>query len=361
MSRSIQVESVSRRFGEQTVLSDIDFFVERGEMVALVGPSGCGKTTLLRIIAGLEEPDKGRILIGGENMKGVPPASRDIGMAFQHFALYPKQTVRRNLSIPLEARTRDRSQVESSVRDLAKRLSIDQLLDRSVEKLSGGEQQRVALGRAIIKKPSVLLLDEPLASVDAALRRSLRELILSLHAELSSTSIYVTHDAHEAASIADRVIVLEEGQIRQQGSMAALLADPQTLFIIQHASEVPFNLGTGELHSTPQGWEVIAAGQTINVALSDRTLSLNPGQIQFALHPENVALGPNGPGRVERSVREGGVDLLRVILDGSVWWVANQEEMPGRSVSILPKIERAMFFDSKGRRLPLKPEARGST
>lgn len=322
-------------------------------MVALVGPSGCGKTTLLRIIAGLEEIDNGRILIGGVDMKEVAAASRDIGMAFQHFALYPKQSVRRNLSIPLEAKGMDRSVVEPSVRELAERLSIDRLLERSVEKLSGGEQQRVALGRAIIKKPSVLLLDEPLASVDAALRRTLRELILSLHRELSSTTIYVTHDAHEAASIADRVIVLEEGRIRQEGSMAALLADPQTLFIIQHASEVPFNLGTGELRSTPEGWQVRAAGKTINVDIRDGMSSLNPGQIQFALHPEHVALSPGGAGRVERRVREGGADLLRVILDGSVWWVTGEKETIGRSVSIEPKMEHALFFDTKGKRLPL--------
>jgi ABC-type sugar transport system ATPase subunit len=199
----------------------------------------------------------------------------------------------------------------------------------------------------------VLLLDEPLASIDAALRRSLRELILSIHDELQATTIYVTHDAHEAASIADRVIVLEEGRIRQEGLMSDLLADPKSLFVIQHASEVPFNLGTGELLSTPEGWQVRAADRIIGVKAVDGVPALHPGEIQFALHPDHVHISSGGDARVERSIREGGRTLLRVISNGMVWWVAEESVTSKQPVSIEPDLKHALFFNTEGQRLPL--------
>jgi multiple sugar transport system ATP-binding protein len=353
MGRLIEVKSVTRRFGSRKVLSDVDLVIGDGELVALVGPSGCGKTTLLRIIAGLETDYDGRVMIDGVDVNGTAPAARDVGMAFQQFALYPRQTVETNLATPLKARRLAQPEISSRVSYIAKRLAIDHLLGRTIDRLSGGEQQRVALGRALIRRPAILLLDEPLASVDSALRRDLRELILSLHEEVQTTTIYVTHDAREAASIADRVIVLEGGEVLQEGTMSDLINDPKSLFVVQHASEVPFNVGEGELISFPEGWIVKAAGRSWLVTPADEK-EMYIGPIKFAVHPDHIHLSSGGDGRVERRVKEGGRNLLRVLAGGRVWWVSAHPPEFGTGVCVHPDMKHAFFFNKDGRRLYLK-------
>lgn len=354
MGTRIEVKSLTRRFGDRKVLAGVSFIANDGEMVALVGPSGCGKTTLLRIIAGLDTPDEGYVALNDVNADGTPPAARNVGMAFQQFALYPKQTVKTNLSAPLRAKRMERSVMSSTVESISKRLAIDHLLGRSVDRLSGGEQQRVALGRALIRRPSILLLDEPLASIDAALRRDLRELILSLHEEMRTTTIYVTHDAREAASIADRIIVLESGSISQQGVVSELINDPKTIFVIQHASEVPFNVGDGQLSSFREGWILKTVRNSWLVEAAEEKEGLASGPVKFAIHPDFVKLVEGGHGTIERSVREGGRDLLRVLESGRAWWVTDNKHYFQGSVSVQPNMKEAFFFNQEGRRLYLK-------
>jgi ABC-type sugar transport system ATPase subunit len=196
-------------------LGPLDLTLPDGKLTVLAGPSGCGKTTLLRLIAGLEEPCSGRISIGGRAMDTVPPHRRNVAMVFQDYALYPHMSVRANLAFPLRMRKVARAEVETRVRETAGWLEIDDLLDRRPHQLSGGQQQRVALGRAIIRRPEVSLLDEPLAHLDTQLRAGMRDLLVALQRRLGLTMVHVTHDETEAAAMADRIVVLNAGQIEQ--------------------------------------------------------------------------------------------------------------------------------------------------
>ncbi|MBS7635640.1 ABC transporter ATP-binding protein [Candidatus Bathyarchaeota archaeon] len=208
----LTIENLGKKFDSKLVLKNINLVVEDGELAVLLGPSGCGKSTLLRCIAGLERPDEGSIFIDGELINDKEPRDRNVAMVFQYYALYPHMAVRQNMSLGLEHTTKlSKAEIQKRVEEMAKLLRISKLLDRKPAQLSGGEAQRVAIGRALVRKPLIFLLDEPLSAVDAKLRRELRLEIKRLQRTMGVTTIYVTHDQEEAMAIGDKLIIMEGG------------------------------------------------------------------------------------------------------------------------------------------------------
>jgi multiple sugar transport system ATP-binding protein len=228
---SIVLEKVSKEFGGIKVIPGIDLTVSDGEFVVFVGPSGCGKSTLLRLIAGLEDTSGGRILIDGADMTQTPPAQRALSMVFQSYALYPHMSVYGNIAFPLKMAGRDKAAIDKKVRDAAATLNLTDYLERKPGQLSGGQRQRVAIGRAIVREPRAFLFDEPLSNLDAALRVNMRIEISELHQVLKTTMIYVTHDQVEAMTMADKIVVLNKGNIEQVGSPLDLYRTPANRFV----------------------------------------------------------------------------------------------------------------------------------
>ena len=212
-------------------VDDLNLDIKDGEFLVLVGPSGCGKSTTLRMLAGLEEVNKGRILIGGKDVTTMQPKDRDIAMVFQNYALYPHMTVYKNMAFGLELRKMPKDEIDKRVREAAKILEIEHLLDRKPKALSGGQRQRVALGRAIVRDPQVFLLDEPLSNLDAKLRAQMRTELSKLHKKLGTTFIYVTHDQTEAMTMGDRIVVMKDGYIQQIDSPINLYENPVNKFV----------------------------------------------------------------------------------------------------------------------------------
>ncbi len=226
----IRIESVSKRFGQTVALESVSLDVEEGEIFFLLGPSGCGKTTLLRIVAGLEAPDEGRVFLGRRDVTREPARSREAVMVFQSYALWPHMSVERNVSFGLEVRSVPRAQRERSVRSALEQVRLEALAQRKPGQLSGGQQQRVALARALVVKPRVLLLDEPLSNLDAALRSEMRGEIRRLCTEAGLTALYVTHDQHEAMAVADRIALLDAGRVAQVGTPREIYERPASRF-----------------------------------------------------------------------------------------------------------------------------------
>ena len=228
---AITMRRVTKSFGPVHVIKGVDLAIEPNEFVVFVGPSGCGKSTLLRLIAGLEDITSGELLIGEEIVNDLPPSERGISMVFQSYALYPHMTVKENMGFGLKLAKTDARAAEERVQNAARILQIGHLLDRKPKQLSGGQRQRVAIGRAIVRDPRVFLFDEPLSNLDAALRVQMRIEIARLHHSLDATMVYVTHDQVEAMTLADRIVVLDAGQVRQFGAPLDLYQHPKDKFV----------------------------------------------------------------------------------------------------------------------------------
>jgi multiple sugar transport system ATP-binding protein len=238
----LELREITKTYGRAAALRGVSLSVEDGELVAIVGPSGCGKSTLLSIVAGLDAPSSGEILIDGRPVNALSPRERDVAMVFQSYALYPHMTVRRNLAFPLEVARVGRREIEARVGEVAALLGIEPLLDRHPAALSGGQRQRVALGRALVRRPRVFLLDEPLSNLDAALRVSVRAELKKLHERLGATFVYVTHDQAEAMTLADRIAVLRDGAVEQVGTPREIYAAPATTFVARFVGTPQMNL-----------------------------------------------------------------------------------------------------------------------
>ena len=243
--KQIQLQQVSKRFGDIEVIPPLDLEIEEGEFVVFVGPSGCGKSTLLRLIAGLEDVSDGQILINGTDATAIPPASRGLAMVFQSYALYPHMSVRNNIAFPLRMAGLNKAEQAKRVEEAAKVLNLTDYLDRRPGQLSGGQRQRVAIGRAIVREPTAFLFDEPLSNLDAALRVGMRLEISELHKRLATTMIYVTHDQVEAMTMADKIVVLQAGVIEQVGSPLELYHNPRNTFVAGFIGSPRMNLLTG--------------------------------------------------------------------------------------------------------------------
>lgn len=233
----IRIEKVSHSFGEKTVLKDIDFSIGSGEFVTLLGPSGCGKTTLLRLIAGFQKIQNGRIYISGQEVTEIPPHLRPVNTVFQRYALFPHLNVFHNIAFGLNIRKLPKNVIKRKVEQVLKMVSMTDYEERDVDSLSGGQQQRVAIARAIVNEPKVLLLDEPLAALDLKMRKEMQMEIKAMHKKLGITFIYVTHDQEEALTLSDRIVVMSEGEIQQIGSPDQIYNEPVNAFVADFIGE----------------------------------------------------------------------------------------------------------------------------
>jgi sulfate transport system ATP-binding protein len=235
---SIVVDSVSKRFGDFIALNEVSLEVRDGSLTALLGPSGGGKSTLLRVIAGLETPDAGRVLIAGDDATRMPPQRRNVGFVFQHYAAFKHMTVRKNVAFGLTIRKRSREEIDERVNELLKLVHLDGFAERYPSQLSGGQRQRMALARALAVQPRVLLLDEPFGALDATVRKELRLWLRRLHDEVHVTTVFVTHDQEEAMEVAEQIVVLNRGVIEQVGSPRDLYEKPSNEFVMRFVGPV---------------------------------------------------------------------------------------------------------------------------
>jgi multiple sugar transport system ATP-binding protein len=243
---TIVLKDVQKRFGEVTIIPNANLSIRNGEFVVFVGPSGCGKSTLLRLIAGLEDVTAGEIIIDGNDAAQLPPAKRGLSMVFQSYALYPHMSVRNNIAFGLKMAGQPKAEIDAKVAKAAQVLNLTDYLDRKPRQLSGGQRQRVAIGRAIVRQPKAFLFDEPLSNLDAALRVQMRLEIMQLHQSLGATMIYVTHDQVEAMTMADRIVVLNKGNVEQVGSPLELYNNPDSLFVAGFIGSPKMNFISGE-------------------------------------------------------------------------------------------------------------------
>ncbi|MDA5627484.1 MULTISPECIES: ABC transporter ATP-binding protein [Agrobacterium] len=290
---SVELKDIRKSYAALDVIHGISLDIADGEFIALVGPSGCGKSTLLRMIAGLEEITDGEILIGDKVVNGMTPRERNIAMVFQSYALYPHMTVAENMGFNLKLAGQPKSVIEERVAEAARMLDLGNLLDRKPSQLSGGQRQRVAMGRAVVHNPAVFLFDEPLSNLDAKLRVQMRSEIKALHQKVGTTSIYVTHDQIEAMTLADRVVVLNQGRIEQQGTPLELYKTPANLFVAAFIGSPAMNLIEGVVDGEgDQPAARLKDGTAIRIA-ADRKVKRGQS-VTIGLRPEHIGSAIGG-------------------------------------------------------------------
>jgi len=265
---NINLKKVSKSFGATTIIPQIDLDIADAEFVVFVGPSGCGKSTLLRLIAGLEDVSGGTISIDGRDVTQEAPARRGLAMVFQSYALYPHMSVRNNIAFPLKMAGEDKAVIDKKVTDAARVLNLTNYLERRPGQLSGGQRQRVAIGRAIVRQPKAFLFDEPLSNLDAALRGTMRLEISELHHQLNTTMVYVTHDQVEAMTMADKIVVLNAGNIEQVGSPLDLYRSPKNLFVAGFIGSPKMNLISGDTASRANAATIGIRPEHLNISKS---------------------------------------------------------------------------------------------
>jgi multiple sugar transport system ATP-binding protein len=291
----IELRGIQKYFGAVQVIKDLNLKIEDNEFIVLLGQSGCGKTTTLRAIAGLETIDEGDILIDGAPVQHKKASDRDIAMVFQSFSLYPHMTVYENIAFPLRATRISRGEVDKAVREIAKVLRITDLLGRKPSALSGGDMQRVAIGRALVRRPKAMLMDEPIGALDAKLREEMRSEIKRLHLKQGSTTIYVTHDQIEAMSLADRIVIMHEGILQQVGTPSEVYARPANLFVAQFVGSPVMNVATASVSEAGGGAHVTVEGADQGFAFPRELLSrlngkASAGELSLGIRPEGVII-----------------------------------------------------------------------
>ena len=297
----IRIENVRKEFGSFTAVESSTFTIEDGEFFMLLGPSGCGKTTTLRMMAGLELPTSGEIYIDGEAVGSKPASQRDIAFVFQMFALYPHMNVRGNISYPLKSQGMPRAELREKVAEVARILGIEDMLDRPVGGLSGGDRQRVALGRAIVRDPKAFFMDEPLGALDAEFRERMAEELRALHDRMGATTVYVTHDQLEAMQMGDKIVVMNHGVVEQFGVPQDIYDWPATKFVAQFIGDPPMNF---------LEFDGALGGGDTSVLLGDAALDVPEaidgasGRLTFGIRPEFVALDDAAPLRGEVTATE---------------------------------------------------------
>ena len=326
----ITLRKVNKSFGDVAVIPGIDLTIDDGEFVVFVGPSGCGKSTLLRLIAGLEDTSSGTIEIDGRDATALPPAKRGLAMVFQSYALYPHMSVKKNIGFPLKMAGMDAAEAEKRIANAARILNLTSYLDRRPGQLSGGQRQRVAIGRAIVREPAAFLFDEPLSNLDAALRVSMRQEITELHQALKTTMIYVTHDQVEAMTMADKIVVLNAGNIEQVGSPLELYHRPANVFVAGFIGSPKMNL-IGGSEAAKQGVATIG------------------------IRPEHIDVVADGPwqGVVGLAEHLGSDTFLKVEVEGvGTLTVRSQGEVRlrhGDRVGLAPQMDKLHRFGADGK------------
>lgn len=344
---SIKLHAVEKWFDDLQVIKGIDLEIMDGEFIILVGPSGCGKSTLLRMIGGLEDTSRGSIILDDADVTDQPPSKRGLSMVFQSYALYPHMTVRENMGFSLKVAGTQKEEIDNKVGEAAQILKLEQLLDRRPKDLSGGQRQRVAIGRSIVRAPTAFLFDEPLSNLDASLRVEMRVELASLHQTLKTTMVYVTHDQVEAMTLADRIVVLESGQVAQIGTPKQLYEQPANLFVAQFVGSPKMNIfKNSAAESISKNKEFL------------KVLNKNREATSIGIRPEHLLLERGHKqgflGRV--SVVEylgadcfvfidcGDLGTLNVRVEGSEQYIIDEE------VSVNPLLEHLHFFDHQGNR-----------
>lgn len=285
----LHIDQLKKAYGDTEILKGINLDIEHNEFVVFVGPSGCGKSTLLRSIAGLEEVTSGNIYLGEKEITDLPPAKRDLAMVFQSYALYPHMSVRNNMSFALKLAHVDKDIIEKKVNDAAKTLELTHLLDRKPKDLSGGQRQRVAIGRSIVRNPKVFLFDEPLSNLDAALRIQMRLELAKLHKELKATMIYVTHDQVEAMTLADKVVVLDQGRIEQVGSPLELYTRPANKFVAGFLGMPRMSFLDGCVTQNEQDSLNVTLADGVDLKIPADGQSVQPGDlVTVGIRPEHI-------------------------------------------------------------------------
>ena len=284
----IELKNIEKSFGSNKVINKFDIKIKDGEFIVLVGPSGCGKSTLLRMISGLETVDKGEIYLDNKIINNLIPSKREIAMVFQSYALYPHMSVFENMAFGLKMEKNSKSEINQKVNNAAATLQIEDLLERKPKQLSGGQRQRVAIGRAITRSPKVFLFDEPLSNLDAALRSEMRVEISKLHKKMNSNIIYVTHDQVEAMTLADRIVVLNKGNIEQYGTPNEIYSDPNNIFVAEF-------IGSPKMNIIKINKEYIVNSNTFQ--LFNNKITFNnlkfEDEIYMGIRPEDISLESN--------------------------------------------------------------------
>jgi ABC-type sugar transport system ATPase subunit len=355
----VRLVGISKRYdgphAARPALAELDLTIHAGEMVVLVGPSGCGKSTTLRIVAGLEEATTGQVFVDGRDVTHVPPAQRDIAMVFQSYALYPHMTVFENLAFALRIRKLGEREIRDKVLAVARSLGIHEYLERRPKALSGGQRQRVAIGRAVVRDPKVFLFDEPLSNLDAKLRGDMRREIARIHRDSRTTSLYVTHDQVEAMTLADRIVVLKDGAIQQEGTPMEIYDAPANRFVAGFFGTPAMNFLNAEVALSDngrvlrgQGFELPATGSPYR----DGDASASKDVI-VGIRPEAVGLDPGGIAvPAEVSLREvlGAEVVLHVASAAGELTVradAKQVARPGDHVTVYLDPHALHLFDAR--------------
>ena len=353
---SVEIRGARKSFGTVEVLHGVDIDIPNESFVVLVGPSGCGKSTLLRMIAGLEEITAGEIAIDGRVVNQVPPKERDIAMVFQNYALYPHMKFYDNMAFSLKLAKVANSEIDSRVREAAEILNLGELLDRYPRQLSGGQRQRVAMGRAIVRDPQVFLFDEPLSNLDAKLRVQMRTEIKELHQRLSSTSIYVTHDQIEAMTMADKIVVMRDGNVEQAGPPLEVYDRPDNAVVATFIGSPAMNMIEGRVQMNNGAAQLEAADGTL-LPLPPTAQARDGQPIIYGLRPEHFALTSDGAGVDSKVavVEPTGAETL-VVCDMAggevqVLFRERQEVKPGQPIRLDPVAQEVHLFDAEsGRR-----------
>jgi multiple sugar transport system ATP-binding protein len=343
----VAVRDVRKSFGTVEVIHGVNVGITDGEFVVLVGPSGCGKSTLLRMIAGLEQISQGDILIGDRIVNNVPPKERDIAMVFQNYALYPHMTVADNLGFSLKLRRTEKSVIHDRVSKAAEILGLTELLGRYPRQLSGGQRQRVAMGRAIVRDPQVFLFDEPLSNLDAKLRVAMRTEIKELHQRLRTTTVYVTHDQIEAMTMADKIVVMHDGEVEQIGAPLDLYDEPQNLFVAGFIGSPAMNFLHGSVVRESGPWFETTSGRRL--PLRPDTAAKEGQQVVYGIRPEHLHVSADGTEAKVVVIEPTGAEIqVFAHLDGESITAVLRERLPlkpGETVRLAPDVELVHLFD----------------
>ena len=356
----LKIDQVRKRFGAVETIKGVSFEAAKGEFVVFVGPSGCGKSTLLRMISGLEETSDGHILIDGEDLTHADPAERHVAMVFQSYALFPHMSVYDNIAFGMQINKVPKAEIEARVNEAARILQIEPLLSRRPKQLSGGQRQRVAIGRAIVRKPKLFLFDEPLSNLDAELRTQMRVEIAKLHREIGATMIYVTHDQVEAMTLADRIVVLRNGEVEQVGSPTELYDNPANLFVAGFIGNPRMTFLAGVVEAVSEtGVEIaspaFAARQLVPGAFASRISVGAP--VTLGVRPEALSIDEDAPAlmaKVEITENLGGSVLVHArTSDGRPLILSTPDRSAAREGALLPLSfgREPHLFDAEGVRL----------
>jgi putrescine transport system ATP-binding protein len=344
----IRFEKVIKRFGDFTAVNNVDLDIYEREFFALLGPSGCGKTTLMRMVAGFDEPTSGRVLLAGQDLKGIPPYRRPVNMMFQSYALFPHMTIEDNIAFGLKQQGAPKLEIETRVAEMLKLVKLEKFVGRKPHQLSGGQRQRVALARSLAPRPKVLLLDEPLGALDKKLREETQFELMDIQMELGLTFLIVTHDQEEAMTVADRIAVMDHGKLVQVSTPAEIYEQPNSRYVADFIGDI--NIIEGKVESAGSGVVSIAAdaaGCPIRIASSAEAKPAQ--QVWLALRPEKVKIATDRPAGLTENCIEGTVWDIAYLGDLSIYKVklANGTFVKSAQTNVSRLVERPISWEDK--------------